>query len=166
MNSNNEWINWYLAGFVDGEGSFNLSFRKRKDYRNPWKVSLCFNISQKDKKILSEIKNILGCGTLRGRPDNVWYYEVNNLKDINSIIIPYFQKYGFISEKKKRDFQIFVELASIINKKQHLSIVGIKQILLLRAKMNDGGKRKYSENQIIDEILKNPQRSYAKHDTR
>jgi len=24
---------WYLAGFVDGEGSFNVSLRKRNDYR-------------------------------------------------------------------------------------------------------------------------------------
>jgi hypothetical protein len=38
----------YLAGFADGEGSFNVSFRKRNDYRLPWKISLCFNISQSE----------------------------------------------------------------------------------------------------------------------
>ncbi len=43
-----ERIGHYLAGFADGEGSFNLSFRKRKDYSMPWKVSLCFNVSQRD----------------------------------------------------------------------------------------------------------------------
>ena len=31
-------VGWYLAGFTDGEGSFNVSFRPREDYRNPWKV--------------------------------------------------------------------------------------------------------------------------------
>ena len=42
----------YLAGFADGEGSFNISFRKRSDYREPWKISACFNVSQKEKPIL------------------------------------------------------------------------------------------------------------------
>jgi len=46
----------YLAGFTDGEGSFHVSFRKRKDFKIPWKISLCFNISQKDRVILSQFK--------------------------------------------------------------------------------------------------------------
>src|SRR5437016_222180 len=75
-------IGYYLAGFADGEGSFNVSFRPRGDYRNPWKVSLCFNISQKDKVILALYKQHLGCGTMRQRADGIWYYEVNNLTAI------------------------------------------------------------------------------------
>src|SRR5437867_11026969 len=35
----------YLAGFADGEGSFNISFRPRADYQLPWKISMSFNIS-------------------------------------------------------------------------------------------------------------------------
>ena len=46
-----ERLGHYLAGFTDGEGSFNVSFRKRGDYTMPWKVSLCFNVSQRDKVI-------------------------------------------------------------------------------------------------------------------
>lgn len=43
---------WYLTGFADGEGSFNVSFRPRTDYSFPWKISLCFNISQRDPTVL------------------------------------------------------------------------------------------------------------------
>ena len=82
-------VGHYLAGFADGEGSFNVVFRPRKDYRIPWKVSLCFNISQKDKVILALYKRYLQCGTLRGRPDGVWYFEVNNLNAIRENIIPF-----------------------------------------------------------------------------
>jgi hypothetical protein len=46
----------YLAGFADGEGSFNVSFRKREDYKIPWKISLAFNVSQKDPVILNLIQ--------------------------------------------------------------------------------------------------------------
>ena len=57
----------YLAGFTDGEGSFNVSFRKRKDYKIPWKISLSFSISQKDPVILSQFKKHLKCGRIRER---------------------------------------------------------------------------------------------------
>ena len=51
---------WYLAGFADGEGSFNLSFRKRDDDSFPWKISLCFNISQRDPRDLVALQAALG----------------------------------------------------------------------------------------------------------
>ena len=57
----NPEIGYYLAGFADGEGSFNISFRRRQDYKLPWKISLCFNISQKAKVILALFKHHLGC---------------------------------------------------------------------------------------------------------
>ena len=107
-------IGYYLAGFADGEGSFNVSFRKRQDYKFPWKVSLCFNISQKDRVILALFKHHLGCGTMRSRPDDVWYYEVNNLNPICEKIIPFFRKYRFLSAKKKSDFAKFCHIAKLM----------------------------------------------------
>jgi hypothetical protein len=53
----------YIAGFTDGEGSFNISVKKRNDYKDQWKLTASFNISQKDRVILALIKNELGCGT-------------------------------------------------------------------------------------------------------
>ncbi len=142
-------IGYYLAGFADGEGSFNISFRRRQDYKMPWKVSLCFNISQKDKVILALYKHHLGCGTLRGRPDGVWYYEVNNFNAIVENVIPFFKKYGFLSAKKKRDFNIFCRTADMIKNGKHLHENGIREILQIRREMNDGGKRKFSEEEIL-----------------
>ena len=142
-------IGWYLAGFTDGEGSFNVSFRPRQDYRVPWKVSLCFNISQKDRVILTLFKRYLGCGTIRGRPDGVWYYEVNNLNAIWETVIPFFKEYGFLSAKKKRDFAKFCAIAEILRQKQHLDEEGIRRILKIRRDMNDGGKRRYNEDAIL-----------------
>jgi hypothetical protein len=145
-------VGYYLAGFTDGEGSFNVSFRPRQDYKSPWKISLCFNISQKDRVILALFKHHLGCGTLRSRPDGVWYYEVNNLNAILENVIPFFKKFNFLSAKKKRDFANFCQLAEIIKKGEHLKKDGIKRILEIRREMNDGGKRKYSEVEILNKI--------------
>ncbi len=139
----------YLAGFADGEGSFNMSFRPRDDYRQPWKVSLCFNISQKDRVILALCKRHLQCGTLRSRPDGVWYFEVNNLEAITGNVIPFFERFRFLSAKKKRDFAKFVRLASMLRAGRHLSREGVEEILRVRHDMNDGGKRRYNDAEIL-----------------
>ena len=186
-----ESIGYYFAGFVDGEGSFNLSFRKRKDYKQPWKVSLCLNVSQKDQVILALLKHHLKCGTIRYKCDDVWFFEVNNLTAIHENVIPFFDRFGlgcradsehidaglearelvlreperpgrgcehergqrwvvgFLSAKKKRDFAIFKQMAALMAGKAHLNKEGIVELLELRREMNDGGKRKYTEGEIL-----------------
>jgi hypothetical protein len=142
-------IGYYLAGFVDGEGSFNLSFRRRQDYKMPWKISLCFNVSQKDKVILALVKRHLRCGTIRYKGNGVWMFEVNNLKSIFDNVIPFFDRFEFLSAKKKRDFQIFKRMSDLFRSGLHLNEQGIRELLILRRNMNDGGKRKYSEEEIL-----------------
>ena len=144
-----EKVGYYLAGFVDGEGSFNISFRPRDDYKGPWKISLCFNVSQRDEVILALFKRYLGCGTLRDRGDGVWYYEVNNLSAIREKVIPFFKRFGFLSAKKKRDFSKFCQIEKLMEQGKHLNEAGIREILDIRRDMNDGGKRKYSEEEIL-----------------
>ena len=34
----------YIAGFTDGEGSFNVSIIKRIDYEGKWKITASFNV--------------------------------------------------------------------------------------------------------------------------
>lgn len=145
-------IGHYLAGFTDGEGSFNVSFRKRGDYAMPWKVSLCFNVSQRDKVVLTLFKRHLKCGTLRQRQDGVWYYEVNNFTAIVENVIPFFDRFGFLSGKKQRDFAKFKQLARLLKEGRHLTKDGINEILAVRLQMNDGGagRRKYSDASIAE----------------
>ncbi len=154
-------IGYYLAGFADGEGSFNVSFRPRDDYKLPWKISLCFNISQRDPVILAQVKCHLRCGTMRQRRDGVWYYEVNNLVPILENVIPFFERFEFLSAKKKRDFAKFMQLAQLIREGRHLTREGVEQILQIRRDMNDGGKRRYSDEEILGRF-ENPQRPYAR----
>jgi hypothetical protein len=145
-------IGHYLAGFTDGEGSFNVSFRKRGDYAIPWKVSLCFNVSQRDRIILTLFEQHLRCGAMRSRADGVWYYEVNNFTAIVENVIPFFDRFGFLSHKKQRDFAKFKQISALIQDGRHLSKEGIDEILQIRRDMNDGGamRRKYSDDSIIE----------------
>jgi LAGLIDADG endonuclease len=144
----------YLAGFADGEGNFKVSFRKRNDYEMPWKVSLCFNVSQKDKVVLALFKRHLKCGTLRSRPDGVWYFEVRNFNAIVDHVVPFFDRFRFLSAKKKRDFAFFKTLVKLVQDGEHLNESGIRKILEIRRDMNDGGagRRKYSDEDILSEF--------------
>ncbi|WP_027002202.1 LAGLIDADG family homing endonuclease [Hugenholtzia roseola] len=162
-------IGYYLAGFTDGEGSFSVVFRKRPDYNQAYKVSLCFNVSQKEKVILALFKKHLACGTLIERPDGIWYYEVNNFNSILQNVIPFFKHFSFLSAKKKKDFAKFVQIAQIIQEERHLTKEGIAQILRIRKEMNNGGanRRKYADEDILQDLnekadFKNPQRLHAK----
>jgi hypothetical protein len=145
------YIGYYLTGFADGEGSFNVTFRRRRDYRMPWRVSLCFNVSNRDRVILALFKRYLQCGTLRQRGDGVWYYEVNDFNAILGHVIPFFERFPFLSAKKRRDFSKFKEIAKIMEEGRHNTEEGVREILRIRREMNDGGagRRKYSDEEIL-----------------
>ena len=83
------------------------------------------------------------------KSDGVWYYEVNNFNSIQTNIIPFFQRFGFLSAKKKKDFSKFQKITKLIATGDHLTVEGIKKIVEIRKDMNDGGKRKYSEEEIL-----------------
>ncbi len=141
----------YIAGFTDGEGSFNISIKKRLDYKESWKLTASFNISQKDRVILSWIKHILGCGTLRERKDGVVYYEVTNITSLHDVIVPFFKVYGFRSAYKKNNFRIFSEIVSMMHAGDHMTTEGFRKILELREKINPGigRKRKYTLSDVL-----------------
>lgn len=141
---------YYITGFTDGEGSFNVSFRKRDDYLIGWKITPVFNISQKEKYILSLIKRYLTCGTLRLRSDGVWVYEVENQTLLRTHIVPFFKKYGFLSQKKKKDFIRFQKILSILDKNPSKTFNDIKKILELLKEISSKNSRKYTDHEILE----------------
>lgn len=74
---------------------------------------------------------------------------MNNLNAIREFVIPFFKRFGFLSAKKKRDFAKFCELAVLLQLGQHGTQEGIERILCIRRDMNDGGKRRYSDQHIL-----------------
>ncbi len=132
----------YIAGFTDGEGSFNVSLRPRPDYTQGWKISASFNVSQKDRVVLTHIKKVLQCGTLRTRKDGVMYYEVTNITALHNHVIPFFTRFGFISAAKKKNFSLFTRIVKKMYRKEHLTREGFDEIVALREQLNEGVGRK------------------------
>ena len=142
---------YYIAGFADGEGSFNVSLKKRTDYKGGWKITVSFSISQKDRVILAFIKRQLGCGTLRERKDGVVYYEVTNINALYEKVVPFFKRFRFLSARKKKNFSIFAKIVEKLYKKEHLTREGFEEIVRLREKLNSdiSRKRKYTLKDIL-----------------
>lgn len=139
----------YITGFADGEGSFNISFRKREDYLLGWKISPVFNISQKERDILAIIKAHLQCGTIRPRKDGVFVYEVDNHTALNNKIIPFFEKHPFLSTKKKKDFIRFKKILKILNSNTSTTLQDLENILVLLDEIESKASRKYTNTEIL-----------------
>lgn len=142
----------YFAGFTDGEGSFNVSLRRREDHRVHWQVVLTFNVSQKESYILAQFKQLLGCGRLQFRKDGVCYFVVSNPRSIVERVIPFFDRFRFISHTKQKNFRIFKEITKCVIDGKHLTTEGLKEIVALRERLNEGHgrKRKYSQKDVLD----------------
>jgi len=142
---------WYVVGFTDGEGSFNVSLKRERSYGIGWKVGLSFNISQKDSVILRKIQNFFGCGTVRFRKDGVGYFEVRSFTEIEKYVIPFFDQYR-LQSKKIDDYETFRTIARLVFAKEHLTYSGMERLLQLRSPMNGGGKRKFSISEILSTL--------------
>lgn len=145
-------IGYYLTGFADGEGSFNISLRNKKDYANNWQTCPCFNVSQKDITILTKFKRYLGCGTIKKRKDGLYMYEVVNYQMLSDRVIPFFRKFSFLSSSKQTNFSIFCQIIEIMNG-EHLTVDGFKKVVLLREQLNigKGRTRKYHIENVYGE---------------
>jgi hypothetical protein len=139
--------NW-VAGFVDGEGSFNVPIRRERDRGLPWRVSLSFNVPQIGEEAPELLRQVFGVGTVRGRGDGVFYFEVTKPFDLRERIFPFFDRFPLRSPKR-RDLEVFREVTELVLSGRHLSAAGIEQALALRAPMNRGGKRRRSDDEII-----------------
>ncbi len=84
-------VGHYIAGFVDGEGSFNVPIRRSSDRGLPWRVSLSFNVSQIGSAAPNFLRDTFGVGTVRGRGDGVFYYEVTKPADLEARVFPFFE---------------------------------------------------------------------------
>ena len=151
----------WVAGFVDGEGSFNVPIRRIRDRGLPWRIGLSFNVSQVGSEAPTLLQKTFGTGTVRGRGDGVFYFEVTRPAELEVRVFPFFERYP-LRTPKAGDLAIFREITRMVQLGRHLSADGIGAILTLRAPMNRGGKRRHSDEEII-EVLRtwNPQRPYA-----
>jgi len=142
---------WYVSGFVDGEGSFLVSFSPRERIAIGIETRPSFTISQHQRsaKVLSEIQRFFQCGTIRfNKSDETYKYEVRSLEDIVKYIIPHFERYP-LHTSKQFDFIIWKDIVSRMMEKGHLNPAGLRKIIQAAYRMNNAGARRYAMNDLL-----------------
>jgi len=152
-------LNYYLAGFVDGEGSFSVSIRNTGAKRRfGWTIDPFFQVYQhKDNShILFIFKEVLGCGYVskKGGNPSCFVYCVDKMGDLLSVIIPFFDTYPLVGEKYQ-NFLLFREVVIRLSNKEHFTKQGFIEIVKLCFSMNRNGiYRKNSLETILSSLEK------------
>ena len=118
-------FNKWLVGFTDGDGCFNIYFRKDGN------VTFSFNLSQSiyNEQILHLIKRNLGVGTIN-KDKFMSNYKVRRLNHLKEIILPIFDE-NILLSSKYYNYIIFRECLLIYlddNISKHNKILKIREI--------------------------------------
>ena len=129
---------WFITGFADGEGCFNLSVLRAKDYELGWRVQLFFKITlhSKDLPILEQIKSYLGVGGIHKQGPQSIQFRVFSVKDLQ-VIVQHFEKFPLISQKRA-DFELFKQALRLMEEKEHLTEGGLAKFVAIKDSMNNG----------------------------
>nr|QCW06913.1 hypothetical protein [Drechslerella brochopaga] len=129
---------WYFTGFSDGESNFTVRISQKNSTNIGWVVQPVFQIClhKKDFNLLEEIRTFLGVGEIYNHQKESCNYVVQSLKGIK-VIVDHFKKYPLLT-KKREDFELFAQIVTLIEKKEHLTLSGLHEIISLKASMNLG----------------------------
>jgi hypothetical protein len=153
----------YISGFVDGEGCFCVSFQPSKRHRFGWEVRPSFSVSQNADRaqLLYVIQKKWGCGFIRpDRSDKTLKFEVRNVEDLASKVVPHFRRCALMSAKQV-DFERFARICELMSQAKHQEEEGIRQIVRLAMEMNPSGKRKYFGSEILSSLRSGERIVYA-----
>ena len=152
----------WITGFVDGEGSFLVNIFRSPRAKSKWQIFPEFNVSQslKGKGLLDKFEKFFACGHIyahnarnikQGKWDPLYKYCVRSRNELKEKIIPFFKKYPPIGKSKKNDFERFVRVVEIMDKKEHLTKKGMRKIAKIAGKMTH--RKPFKDSSIFKFLL-------------
>ncbi len=136
----------YVAGYVDGEGSFHIGIQKSRYVKLGYQLVPEFHVSQNTDRneVLVLIKEILGCGYIKPNDknnpnDNSEVLVVRDRKDLITKVIPFFERYPIISSKQE-DFKKFAQIIYSMERGEHLQRDSLIKLIEKAFSMNGKGK--------------------------
>lgn len=137
----------YIVGLTDGEGCFYINVREPNSRWTP-RVQTHFYIKLRidDKELLEEVKESFGCGAVyfqkENRPNHApcYRFEINSQRDVMGVLVPFFEKHPLHGTKKK-DFEIFREIALAVQRREHKTPEGFSKIKQMKVEMQNNRAR-------------------------
>ena len=140
-----ERLDPYIAGFVDGEGSFHVAVQRHPTTRMGWQLVPEFHVSQDASRaeVLFLIRDRLRCGSIRenhrGSRDTTLVFVVRRREDLLTKVIPFFERQPLMSGKQ-REFDTFASIVRAMHAGEHLDAAGFIRLKERAIAMNGGGK--------------------------
>jgi LAGLIDADG endonuclease len=154
-----ERLESYIAGFVDGEGCFHVAIQRNDCTRAGWQLVPEFRISQDVSrvKVLDLARQILGCGALRENHrrsnDQTYVLVVRRREDLITKVIPFFERNPLLS-CKQQEFVTFSTIVRGMAKADHLTPGGFERFASMAVRMNGGGRYRRLHNSSESRILR------------
>jgi hypothetical protein len=108
-----ERLDSYIAGYVDGEGSFSVSVQRNASCRVGFQLVPEFHVSQNGDRaqVLELIRRRLGCGYIKpnSRRDRALVFVVRKREDLLDRVVPFFERNPLLSSKQA-DFDKFADI--------------------------------------------------------
>ena len=140
MVKNNKIHPWTLTGLIDAEGSLGVNLSKNSVRKSKYAITLFLEIGLnfRDKALLERIEATLKVGNIFYKEkDKTYRWKVSNINELSTVIIPHLTNYPLLTQKRA-DFELLKKIIEIIKHKQHLNINGLREIVNLKASMNQG----------------------------
>lgn len=153
-----EELKWFLAGFIDGEGSVCVSIKKHRNGKFGYLIDPEFFIYQhkSGQQVLDLAQNMFRTGRIYPKSGNedVLVFAIDSRKSLLEKVIPFLDKYMTFSSRKS-DYEKFKKIVIALEKKKHWTKEGMIEIVEIAYSMNKLGKqRKRSIKEVIDGILR------------
>lgn len=125
---------YWLAGFSDADGSFQVKTIKRKENKLGEEIRVCYQIDQKKILILEQIREVFGGSIGYRKSKDTFYYSSVSFGSAKKVI-NYFDHFNLLSSKHI-NFLKWRKVYRLIQKKKHLTENGINLILKIKSTMN------------------------------
>ena len=139
-----ERLDGYISGFVDGEGCFAVAVNRNPSCRSGYQIVPEFHVSQNADRaqVLDVIRERFGgCGYIKsnGRNDRAVVYVVRRRNDLVGHVIPFFERSPLLSSKQE-DFKKFAAIVRSMTLGHHRTPDGFARLLDEALSMNGGGR--------------------------
>jgi hypothetical protein len=160
----NERFKWWLSGFVDGEGSFCLSLKRKPDCTFGWQIDPSFYLYQHEKHlwVLEDVKKFFGGGCIhrKSNPGTVFTYALHGIVHAKTKVIPFFSTYP--PRAKHETFRLFTEAVELMEQKIHHERIGFEKIVRIAYRMNQMGKgRKWTLDRVLGKSSETVRQTHA-----
>jgi hypothetical protein len=142
----------FIRGQIDGDGSFNVSFRT-----NRRRIGVNFTVVHEISSIsvLNELVNYFNCGSVYKLKSAAARFQIQTVNEILEKVVPIFNNIKF-NTVKQIQYEIFIKVCELINQKGYKTNKDLREIVDLAWDMNKLGKnRKISKDNYLSKFIKN-----------